>query len=72
MKRILLSLFVMAAWTAALHAAPWPVDKTHSLVGFTARHMMVSNVHGEFTNYEATVDFDPANPTAHSNPPRTL
>jgi polyisoprenoid-binding protein YceI len=66
MKRILTSVFLMVALVAAAHAEPWLVDKTHSLVGFTVKHMMVSNVHGEFGSYEATVDFDPANPTALS------
>jgi polyisoprenoid-binding protein YceI len=66
MKRILASVFLMVALVAAANAEPWLVDKTHSLVGFTVKHMMVSNVHGEFGSYEATVDFDPANPTALS------
>ena len=66
MKHILTSVFLIVALVAAAHAEPWLVDKTHSLVGFTVKHMMVSNVHGEFGSYEATVDFDPANPTALS------
>ena len=38
------------------------IDHSHSLVGFTAKHMMVANVRGEFTGYEAAVSFDPAKP----------
>jgi len=66
MKRILTSVFLIVALVAAAHAGPWLVDKTHSQVGFSVKHMMVSNVHGEFGSYEATVDFDPASPTALS------
>ena len=27
----------------------WNIDVTHSTVGFTVRHLMVSKVHGQFT-----------------------
>lgn len=42
----------------------WQVDKSHSHINFTARHMMISKVRGEFTNYELEVEFDEKNPTA--------
>jgi polyisoprenoid-binding protein YceI len=62
MKRFFLSVSLLALFVGSAHAEQWMVDKTHSLVGFTAKHMMVSNVRGEFTGYEATVDLDPAKP----------
>jgi polyisoprenoid-binding protein YceI len=37
----------------------WAVDPSHSEVGFTARHLMVSKVRGRFTDYEATVTIAP-------------
>jgi polyisoprenoid-binding protein YceI len=40
----------------------WQVDKSHTHVNFTARHMMISKVRGEFTNYDINVDFDENNP----------
>jgi polyisoprenoid-binding protein YceI len=64
-KKILSTLvvgFVFFMGTVG-HAATWQVDKAHSSVGFSVRHMMVSTVHGEFTSYEAAVEFDPAEPT---------
>lgn len=39
----------------------WKVDATHSNVGFSVRHMMVSNVKGNFTGIEGTVEGDPNN-----------
>lgn len=33
----------------------WTVDKAHSRVAFTARHMMITKVRGEFTDFD--VDF---------------
>ena len=42
----------------------WKIDTTHSSVGFTVRHLMVSKVHGVFTKWEGTFAFDDANPAA--------
>jgi polyisoprenoid-binding protein YceI len=39
----------------------WNIDVTHSTVGFTVRHLMVSKVHGQFTKYKGTFAFDEAN-----------
>lgn len=64
MKRIFLAVFFAAALSGAVRAEQWMLDKSHSLVGFTVKHMMVTNTRGEFTEYDATVDFDPANPAS--------
>ena len=37
----------------------WAVDTSHSEVGFTARHLMVSKVRGRFTDYTATITVAP-------------
>ena len=42
-----------------LTAGVWAVDASHSEVGFTARHLMVSKVKGRFTNYDATITVAP-------------
>lgn len=46
-----------------LMAAPYTVDNAHSNVGFSVKHMMVTNVHGKFTSYDADVEFDDATKT---------
>ena len=38
----------------------WQIDKSHSEVGFSVRHMMISNVRGRFTDFDAEVSIDPA------------
>jgi len=43
-----------------LSAAPYGVDKAHTYVGFTVKHMMVSNTHGRFNTFDAEFDFDEA------------
>jgi len=42
----------------------WNIDASHSNVHFSVRHMMITNVRGEFQKLEGTVTFDPANPGA--------
>lgn len=39
----------------------WNIDKTHSDVGFSVRHMMISNVRGKFERFDADVTLDPQN-----------
>lgn len=46
------------ALPAFASAAPWSIDGEHSNVGFKVRHMMVSNVKGEFAKYSGVVDID--------------
>jgi polyisoprenoid-binding protein YceI len=44
----------------------YEIDSTHSSAHFSVRHLMVSNVRGEFTKVSGTVKFDPENPSASS------
>ena len=39
-------LFVTAAWA---QGSEWQIDPTHTTVGFSVRHLGISNVHGRFT-----------------------
>jgi polyisoprenoid-binding protein YceI len=41
------------------------VDKAHSEAAFLVRHLM-TRVHGRFTDFEGTVQFDPSQPDASS------
>ena len=45
-------------------ADTYEIDATHSSVQFSVRHMMISNVRGEFTKLSGKAVGDPANPTA--------
>ena len=40
----------------------WQIDSSHSHVNFTARHMMISKVRGNFESFSGTVNFDEENP----------
>ncbi|MCP4363036.1 MAG: polyisoprenoid-binding protein [Chloroflexi bacterium] len=41
----------------------WQIDSAHSHIYFTARHMMISKVRGQFESFTGTVNFDEENPT---------
>lgn len=42
-------------------ATTYTVDKAHSDIGFKVRHLGISNVRGNFTDYEATATMDGEN-----------
>ena len=42
----------------------WTLDPSHSSLGFSARHAMVTNVRGQFDEFEGTGVVDAANPSA--------
>src|SRR5690349_1501842 len=45
-----------------LPAGRFVLDAAHSNVGFSVRHMMISNVRGQFAKAAGEVSFDPARP----------
>ena len=53
--------------TAVTAASPstkptqWQIDPAHSAAHFSVRHLMISNVRGEFTNISGSALIDPAN-----------
>jgi polyisoprenoid-binding protein YceI len=44
----------------------YQIDTAHTHAQFKVRHLMISNVKGEFTQVTGTVEFDEANPAASS------
>ncbi|MEZ4406596.1 MAG: YceI family protein [Polyangiales bacterium] len=56
-----------AVSSPATSTAPrYVIDASHSHVGFSVRHMMISNVRGEFQRYAGEFRYDPARPEATS------
>jgi polyisoprenoid-binding protein YceI len=58
-----LALAVGSAATAIAAPTTWTIDPNHSAAHFTVRHLMVSNVRGEFGGVHGTVVFDDAEPS---------
>ena len=49
------------ALTAGLASASvYSLDGLHTNVGFSVKHLMITNVKGDFKKYDATIDFDAA------------
>jgi len=42
----------------------WTIDKSHSEIQLSVRHMMISKVRGRFESFSGTVDFNEENPAA--------
>lgn len=55
------SMFLAVATMApAVTAATWEIDPVHSTAQFKVKHMMVSNVTGEFGKVTGVINYDPA------------
>lgn len=44
----------------------WNIDSVHTSVTFSARHMMISNVRGQFDEVSGSVEFNPEQPEQSS------
>ena len=53
---------VSVAGSALAKSTTWEIDPAHSSVEFSVKHMMVTNVRGEFGGLHGTVTYDPDNP----------
>jgi polyisoprenoid-binding protein YceI len=47
--------------TTSATSSRWAIDGSHSSVSFSVRHMMISNVRGEFQKVVGDVEYDPKN-----------
>ncbi|CAN5925030.1 YceI family protein [soil metagenome] len=50
--------------TTAGRSTTWNIDASHTNATFSVRHLMISNVRGEFQKVSGTVTYDPARPEA--------
>lgn len=59
MKKILLGSFLAASILASnALSKEFILDKAHTNVAFKIKHLQISNVNGNFKDYDAVVDFD--------------
>ena len=57
--KVFTKLFVAGVLTLGLaNASEYVLDDSHTNVGFSVKHLMITNVKGEFKTYEADIDFD--------------
>ncbi len=70
MNKILVFVSTLAIWASVVmprlaHAetTEWALDGSHSRVGFTVSHMVVSSVSGRFKQFSGKIELDEANLT---------
>lgn len=51
----------MSANASVASASTWKIDPVHSVAEFRVKHMMISNVRGQFTGVTGSLNYDPAN-----------
>lgn len=44
--------------TTNAYSAPYNIDVSHSEVGFSVKHLMITNQKGKFSKFKGTLDFD--------------
>ena len=57
------ALLVALAVPSLAQSTLWQIDPAHSFAQFSVRHMMISNVKGEFSNVTGVVNLDEKDPT---------
>ena len=45
---------------------PWTIDPTHTVVGFSAKHLGIATVRGSFTQFRGEIELDDFDPTTAS------
>lgn len=63
MKRLIFALPLLVASVAQADAVEWKLDPSHTTIGFTVPHLVVSEVEGRFKEATATVKLDEADLT---------
>ncbi len=58
LKRFITAGVLLLALAAASQAEQWTLDKAHSSIGFSVRHLVVSKTRGHFSDFNGTVAFD--------------
>ena len=59
-RKAFIAFAAMLIMVAAVSAADtYKIDPVHSHIGFTVRHLVISNVRGNFTDFSGTIIYDP-------------
>lgn len=57
--KLITKIIAASALTFSLaNATPHSLDQSHTEVGFSVKHLMITNVKGEFKEFDANIDFD--------------
>lgn len=59
LKHVVTFALVLLLSFTSVGATEWTIDKAHSSIGFSVRHLVISNVKGSFGDYTGTIEFAP-------------
>jgi polyisoprenoid-binding protein YceI len=59
-RNLLFSVLIFYS-VSVCNAETYTIDEGHSRIGFSIRHFVINRVHGSFTKFSGTVNYDPAN-----------
>ena len=57
-KRLMMIIISLAALVSFAGATEWKVDKSHSSVNFEVRHLVITKTHGNFVEFDGSLQFD--------------
>jgi len=60
-RRVALLMLVVMVMALPVEAAKWLIDKPHSSMAFSVRHLLVSRTKGVFEDYTGEIEFDEKN-----------
>ena len=60
-KKSAVAALLTVLLVVSAHAGIWEIDKAHSSVGFSVRHLVIAKTTGNFTEFTGKVDFDGQN-----------
>jgi polyisoprenoid-binding protein YceI len=58
--QILIFSVLIAAAFSVCNAETYTIDEGYSRIGFSIRHFVINRVHGSFSKFSGTVNYDPA------------
>ncbi len=64
MRHLTAVVFGLLLFQGLAFAETYKIDKDHSNISFTVKHMGISNVRGQFKDFEGTLNFDEKNAKA--------
>ena len=59
-----IAIAMLIALPVLAHADTWQIDPAHTNVEFTVRHMMISNVKGQFQKTSGTITINGSDPAS--------
>lgn len=65
-RNTILTAAVLALASAAAFAGDYRIDPVHTTVGFSVRHLGISNVQGKFTDFDGVISYDEKDPSKSS------